>query len=123
VTDRNLRADQLAHAARAAGQPQPDLREQLPALMFNAVAPALGGFFVPLGRRKAVAEALLAVVQPELDRLAAEVDATVLVGWYCWRCAAINPAACRSDSVPILVPADWADDMVNEIAKREDEPS
>lgn len=29
MTDRNLRADQLVHAARAAGQPQPDLREQL----------------------------------------------------------------------------------------------
>lgn len=56
-------------------EPQPDLREQLPALMFNAVAPALGGLFVPLSRRKAVADALLAVVQPLLDARQAEVDA------------------------------------------------
>lgn len=46
----------------------------------------------------------------------------VQVGWYCWRCHAINAQACRSDNVPIHVPAEWADDMEAEIARREDEP-
>jgi hypothetical protein len=45
----------------------PDTR--LRALMFNAVAPALGGFFLPLRQRQAVADALLAVVETELQQL------------------------------------------------------
>lgn len=43
----------------------------------------------------------------------------VQVGWYCWRCHKINATACRSDAVPIHVPAEWAEDMEIEIAKRE----
>lgn len=46
------------------------MSDQLAARMFNAVAPALtAGWWLPLSQRKAVADALLAVVQPELDRL------------------------------------------------------
>lgn len=43
------------------------------------------------------------------------------VGWYCWRCEAINLRACRSDCVPIYVPDEWAADMEAEIAKRDDD--
>jgi hypothetical protein len=43
------------------------------------------------------------------------------VGWYCWRCEAINTEPCKSDSVPVHVPADWADLMTEEIAKRDEE--
>lgn len=39
----------------------------------------------------------------------------IMVGWYCWRCRAINEAACRSDSVPIYVPPEWAQDMQQEV--------
>jgi hypothetical protein len=45
----------------------------------------------------------------------------VHVGWYCWRCRAINAQACRSDCVPVHVPAEWADDMNAELAAREDD--
>lgn len=48
--------------------------DDLRARMFNAVNPALNGFFVPLSRRQAVADALLAIVQPELDRLRTETE-------------------------------------------------
>jgi hypothetical protein len=39
----------------------------------------------------------------------------VHVGWYCWRCQALCPNACRSDSVPVYVPEDWAEEMETEI--------
>lgn len=39
----------------------------------------------------------------------------VPIGWYCWRCRGINEQACRSDNVPIYVPAEWAEDMRREI--------
>jgi hypothetical protein len=45
----------------------------------------------------------------------------IQVGWYCWRCQAINAQACRSDSVPVHVPAEWASEMEAEIARRDDE--
>ncbi|MFJ4925331.1 hypothetical protein [Streptomyces sp. NPDC088736] len=48
-------------------------------------------------------------------------EALVQVGWYCWRCQAVNAMACRSDSVPVHVPAEWADEIGAEIARREDE--
>jgi hypothetical protein len=51
-----------------------------------------------------------------------EPNNLVQVGWYCWRCRAINAQACRSDSVPVHVPAEWAGEMEAEIARREDEP-
>jgi hypothetical protein len=65
MTDRNLRSDQLAHAARAAGQPQPDLREQL------AEAIRAEWSQLPDGRgpHERLADAALAVVQPMLDQL------------------------------------------------------
>lgn len=50
-----------------------------------------------------------------------EPNNLVQVGWYCWRCRAVNTQACRSDNVPIHVPADWAPDMETEIARREEE--
>jgi hypothetical protein len=43
----------------------------------------------------------------------------VQVGWYCWRCHGIVAQACRSDNVPVHVPADWVEDMTKEIAERE----
>lgn len=46
----------------------------------------------------------------------------VHIGWYCWRCRAINAQACRSDCVPIHVPAEWEREMRAEIARREEEP-
>jgi hypothetical protein len=65
VTDRNLRADQLAHAARAAGQPQPDLREQLR----RAIAEGGRWDFDSLEPHDFQDEttAVLAVVRPLLD--------------------------------------------------------
>ena len=33
------------------------------------------------------------------------------VGWWCWRCNGLVADACRSDNVPIHVPAQWANDM------------
>ncbi|MDH6610264.1 hypothetical protein M2164_005899 [Streptomyces sp. SAI-208] len=41
----------------------------------------------------------------------------VQVGWYCWRCAGLVEQPCRSDNVPIHVPAEWADDMIKEIRR------
>lgn len=43
--------------------------DNLPALMFNAVGPALGDWWMPLSKRQAVADALYAVVRPELEQL------------------------------------------------------
>lgn len=45
----------------------------------------------------------------------------VQVGWYCWRCHGINARACRSDAVPIYVPAEWAKDMERELDEKENE--
>lgn len=49
----------------------------------------------------------------------------VQVGWYCWRCEGLVEQPCRSDNVPVSVPAEWADDMLAEIrrlAEEDDEP-
>ncbi|MDX5526150.1 hypothetical protein PV677_36385 [Streptomyces sp. DE06-01C] len=43
------------------------------------------------------------------------------VGWYCWRCHGIVAQACRSDNVPVHVPADWQEEMTREIAEQENE--
>jgi len=45
----------------------------------------------------------------------------VQVGWYCWRCHGIVAEPCRSDNVPVHVPADWEQDMTREISEREEE--
>ncbi|MFD5899115.1 hypothetical protein [Streptomyces sp. NPDC060366] len=42
------------------------------------------------------------------------------VGWCCWRCHGIVTQACRSDNVPVHVPANWVDHMRLEIAQREE---
>lgn len=49
---------------------------------------------------------------------AAHMLAAVLpiqIGWYCWKCHAINATACRSDSVPVYVPREWEQDMIREL--------
>jgi hypothetical protein len=71
--------------------------------MLNAVAPALGGFFVPLSKRMAVAAALYAVVQPELERIAAERD-----GAYRERAQLLAELAARYPAV--LAPAPDVDE-------------
>lgn len=45
----------------------------------------------------------------------------VPVGWYCWRCQGLVEQPCRSDNVPVSVPAEWADDMRAEIRRLGDE--
>lgn len=49
-------------------------------------------------------------------------EALVQVGWYCWRCEGLVEKSCRSDNVPVSVPADWADDMLAEIRRLDEEP-
>lgn len=51
------------------------MSDDLRARMFNEVGPALNGFFVPLSRRMAVADALLAIAQVEAAQLQALNDA------------------------------------------------
>ena len=46
----------------------------------------------------------------------------VQVGWYCWRCEGLVERPCRSDNVPVSVPADWAGDMLAEIRRLDEEP-
>jgi hypothetical protein len=46
----------------------------------------------------------------------------VQVGWYCWRCEGLVERPCRSDNVPVSVPADWARDMETEIRRLSEEP-
>ncbi len=46
----------------------------------------------------------------------------VQVGWYCWRCEGLVEQPCRSDNVPVSVPADWAADMEAEIRRLGEEP-
>ena len=50
--------------------------------------------------------------------MSAQGEPLTQVGWYCWRCQAINEQACRSDAVPVYVPEEWAEDMRKEIADR-----
>jgi len=45
----------------------------------------------------------------------------VHVGWWCWRCEGLVEQPCRSDSVPVSVPAEWAVDMEAEIRRLGDE--
>lgn len=44
----------------------------------------------------------------------------VPVGWYCWRCHGVNFSPCKSDSVPIYIPAEWVGDMTRELTEKED---
>ncbi|MFF8610854.1 hypothetical protein ACF06X_33650 [Streptomyces sp. NPDC015346] len=73
--------------------------------------------FTQAGPRRAAA----AVRDAAPEEMAAEQ--LVHVGWWCWRG---NPPghlaaqACRSDNVPIHVPAEWADDMRAVIQRIED---
>ena len=46
----------------------------------------------------------------------------VQVGWYCWRCEGLVEQPCRSDNVPVSVPAEWAGDMEAEIRRHGEEP-
>lgn len=47
-------------------------------------------------------------------------DQMALIGWWCWRCAAINYMACKSDSVPIFVPKEWKEEMVKALVREDD---
>lgn len=63
-------------------------------------------------------------VRPEAATQATDDEGPLVqIGWYCWRCHGINPDPCRSDAVPIHVPAEWADDMRTEIEEDHDEPA
>ncbi|MFE4867679.1 hypothetical protein [Streptomyces sp. NPDC056682] len=50
-----------------------------------------------------------------------EPNDLVQIGWYCWHCRAINTQACRSDNMPIHVPAEWVPGMETEIVRRKEE--
>lgn len=57
--------------------------------------------------------------QPDTD----EDDELVHVGWWCWRGdnhGHLATMPCRSDNVPIHVPAEWADDMRAVLQRIED---
>jgi hypothetical protein len=96
MTDRSLRTDQLLHAARAVGQPQPDLREQLAEALRTAPSVLMDtpeerdrhaanprnhhishhyhwGCAVCRGEVDTLADAVLAVVQERLDAKQAEL--------------------------------------------------
>jgi hypothetical protein len=45
----------------------------------------------------------------------------IQIGWYCWRCEGLVEQACRSDNVPVHVPADWATEMTAEIRRLSEE--
>ncbi|WP_225840284.1 hypothetical protein [Streptomyces sp. NK08204] len=54
---------------------------------------------------------------------AADGEELVHVGWWCWRGdnhGHLATMACRSDNVPIHVPAEWADDMRAVLQRLED---
>lgn len=50
------------------------------------------------------------------------VEPLTQVGWYCWRCEGLVEQPCRSDSVPVYVPDEWAGDMEAEIRRLAEEP-
>jgi len=70
-------------------------------------------------------------IGPAISALLADVEqgrqdaatAPVLLGWWCWRCEGFNEQACRSDNVPVYVPAEWLSDMRKTLVtdKEEDE--
>lgn len=43
------------------------------------------------------------------------------VAYYCWRCKGLNLEACRSDSVPIYVPEEWAELLEAEIDEQDED--
>lgn len=69
--------------------------------------------------------------QPDEDHVAdsRKVMPLVHVGWWCWRGdnhGHLATMACRSDNVPIHVPAEWADEMravIQRIEDGDDEPA
>lgn len=99
MTDRSLRADQLAHARRTNPQTDDDLRTRIAEVLNATPAQFIqddpdegewfkdrpyrrhdqhrydGGCAMCRGETDTLVQAVLAVVQPELDRLAAERDA------------------------------------------------
>lgn len=70
-------------------------------------------------RERKLAEALREA-ENELQRYRA-TPLPVLLGWWCWRCEGFNEQACRSDSVPVYVPAEWLTDMRKTLINEEDE--
>lgn len=84
MTDRSLRADQLAHARRTSGQPEPGLRDQIaeavrdnlkrrtvPPVEVYPGGPTQGGMGLT---EYDIADVTLAVVQQRLDAKEAEAD-------------------------------------------------
>jgi hypothetical protein len=43
-----------------------------------------------------------------------------VVGWYCWRCQDVNAQPCKSDSVPLYAPRQWAAQMRYEVEGKEE---
>ncbi|GAA1431748.1 hypothetical protein GCM10009601_51360 [Streptomyces thermospinosisporus] len=69
-------------------------------------------------------DAALDQVRRVADETATETPPLVHVGWWCWRGGNhghLAAMACRSDNVPIHVPAEWEDDMRAVIQRLEDE--
>lgn len=55
---------------------------------------------------------------------AGQGEQLVHVGWWCWRGTGhghLATQACRSDNVPLHVPAEWADDMRAVLQRIEDD--
>ncbi|NJA56689.1 hypothetical protein [Streptomyces sp. NEAU-H3] len=63
---------------------------------------------------------LLASPDVPAEEQASEHGPVVQVGWYCWRCHGLNSEACRSDCVPVYVPADWEELMLPEVQRHQD---
>jgi hypothetical protein len=84
----------------------------------------MGAFEDQLRHDKEKLTAALRAAENELQhRRQAAATAPVLLGWWCWRCEGFNEQACRSDSVPVYVPAEWLQDMRKTLVtdKEEDE--
>lgn len=74
MTDRSLRADARAHTARAADQLRPDLREQLAEALASAATPVDRWTVRFEGLPETLADAVLAVIRPQLDKATARGD-------------------------------------------------
>ena len=116
MTDRSLRADQLAHARRTNPQPDDDLRSRITEALNTTPAQFIqddpdegewfkdrpyrrhdqhrydGGCAMCRGETDTLVQAVLAVVQPELDRLAAERGALLT--------ALVRAGIVRADDTP-----------------------
>lgn len=75
------------------------------------------------GTLPAVADLFQAELQHREGQPPADDEQLVHVGWWCWRGdnhGHLATMACRSDNVPIHVPAEWADEMRAVLQRIED---